>query len=101
MKQASVIFLIIVLCFSIAIGILSIKLNNKDKEIVKLKEDIEYYKKAANPSGEIIDSLVYNIIYRDTIIYKSKTKYLYDIEIIKTATDSSVVDMFHKLVWAE
>lgn len=76
-------------------------IRNKNKQITELTEQIEYYKQAANPHKEIIDSLVYNIHYRDTIIYNIKQKYITDVEIVKEMSDSVVVDYFKQLVWSD
>ena len=76
-------------------------INNKNKTINQLNNEIEYYKQAANPSKEIIDSLVYNITYRDSIIYEHKIQYINDVETIKNTPDSSIVDLFYKSVWAD
>lgn len=77
------------------------KIDKQKEEITILNEQIEKYKQAANPSKEIIDSLVYNIEYRDSIIYNIKHKYINDVEIIKNMSDSVAIDIFNKLVWAE
>lgn len=87
-------------CASILVFYIN-KLNNQNKEIIELKAEIEEYKKAANPSKETIDSLVYNIEYRDSIIYLKKVKYVEDVEIIKNMPDSVIVDKFKELVWSE
>lgn len=76
-------------------------IKNKDTEIANLTEQIEYYKNAANPSKETIDSLIYNIEYRDTIIYNIKQKYITDVEIVKEMSDSSLVTYFKELVWSD
>lgn len=73
----------------------------KQAEMINdLTEQVEYYKNAANPSGEVIDSLKYNIQYRDTTIVNIKKKYVEDVEIIKNMPDSAAVNLFHELVWA-
>lgn len=76
-------------------------IKNKNSEIKELKIKIENYKNAASPNKITIDSLVYNIEQRDSIIYKIKTKYIEDVEVIKNVSDSAIVDNFNKLVWAE
>ena len=94
-------WLIVLLLFSgvILYGYFTIK--NKDKQIDTLTEQVEYYKQAANPSKEIIDSLVYNIQYRDSIIYNIKYEYITNVEIVKEMSDSAVVDYFKQLVWTD
>ena len=92
----------IVCCIFIAcILVYNNKVNEYEKQIIELKSEIEEYKKAANPSKETIDSLVYNIEYRDSIIYYKKVKYVEDVEIIKNMPDSAIVDKFKELVWSE
>lgn len=99
--------LVNVLSIILFIGFVSVlifyisKVNNQNKEIIELKAEIEEYKKAANPSKETIDSLVYNIEYRDSIVYYKKVKYVEDVEIIKNMPDSAIVDKFKELVWSE
>jgi uncharacterized coiled-coil DUF342 family protein len=97
-------YIVPIICIIIAIGFIcykDFKINNYKKQIIELTEEIEKYKQAANPSKEEIDSLAYNIQYRDSIIYDIKTKYIKDVEVIKTMPDSSVVDMFKELVWSD
>ena len=95
--------LFIICCIFIAciLGYYDNKVKKYEKQIIELKAEIEEYKKAANPSKEIIDSLVYNIEYRDSIIYYKKVKYVEDVEIIKNMPDSAIVDKFKELVWSE
>lgn len=76
-------------------------IKSKNKCIDKLTEQIEYYKRAANPSKEAIDSLVYNIHYRDSIIYNIKHKYITDVKLVKEMSDSTVVNYFKQLVWTD
>ena len=91
----------IFIIFCIIFIVLSNKITTKDKEIKVLTEEINQYKQAANPSKEIIDSLTYNIEYRDSVIYNIKHKYITDVEVIKNMPDSTLVELFHKLVWSE
>lgn len=96
-----------ILCIIIwfVLSISCIYLYDKSKKrldtINELNKEIEYYKNAANPSGEVIDSLKYNISYRDTTIYNITKEYKKDVEIIKNMPDSSVVNLFYELVWAK
>lgn len=76
-------------------------IKHKNAEIEFLNKQVEYYKQAANPSGEIIDSLFYNIEYRDSIIWDIKTKYIEDVEIVKSMPDSAAIILFNELVWTE
>lgn len=92
---------VFVLTITIIVVCKNITIKNKDTEIANLTEQIEYYKNAANPSKETIDSLVYNIEYRDTIIYNIKQKYITDVEIVKEMSDSSLVTYFKELVWSD
>lgn len=96
-----------ILCIIIwfVLSISCIYLYDKSKKrldtINELNKEIEYYKEAANPSGEVIDSLKYNIEYRDTTIYNIKKKYIEDVEIIKSMPDSAAVELFNSLVWSD
>ena len=96
-----------VFCIICSIAIVSIsiycdtKIKSYKKQIIELNAQIEYYKQAANPSKEKIDSLQYDIHYRDSIIYDIKTKYIEDVEIIKNMPDSSAVSLFKELVWSD
>lgn len=96
-----VVWLIVIILFIGVILYGYFTIQSKDKEIANLNEQIEYYKQAANPSGEIIDSLVYNIHYRDTTIYNIKQEYITNVEIVKEMSDSTLVDYFKQLVWAD
>lgn len=100
MKTNIISIIIIVLFLTICI-INYFTIKSYKKEVKELNAIIEQYQEAANPSGEVIDSLVYNIEYRDSIIYNIKTEYIKDVEVIKTLSDSALVDNFYKLVWAE
>lgn len=100
-KIVLIIFSICIIILSISLGYTKNKINKYKEEVIELTEIIDKYKQAANPSKEKIDSLVYNIKYRDSIIYDIKTKYVEDVKVIKNMPDSSVVDMFKELVWAD
>lgn len=100
-KIVLVIFSICIIILSISLGYTKNKINKYKEEVIELTEEIERYKQAANPSKEKIDSLIYNIQHRDSIIYDIKTKYVEDVKIIKDMPDSSVVNMFKELVWAD
>ena len=76
-------------------------IENKSKEIEKLKAEIKYYKQAEKPNPQVIDSIAYNIEHRDSIIYKLKQDFKYDVEIIKSMPDSALVNKFYELVWAD
>ncbi|MBP3201341.1 MAG: hypothetical protein J6M39_06820 [Lachnospiraceae bacterium] len=93
--------IICLLSFIIFIWYKDNKIKNYKKQIIELNEVIEQYKQAANPSKESIDSLVYDITYRDSIIYNIKQKYVEDVEIVKNMPDSDAVNLFKKLVWAD
>lgn len=100
-KIVLIIFIICIIILSISLGYTKNKINKYKEEVIELTEIIDKYKQAANPSKEKIDSLVYNIKYRDSIIYDIKTKYVEDVKVIKNMPDSSVVDMFKELVWTD
>lgn len=93
-----IIFIIVLTCI---LGYYSNQIDIYRKHIIKLNNQIEYYKQAANPSKEKIDSLQYDIHYRDSIIYNIKTKYIEDVEIVKNMPDSNTVNLFKELVWAD
>ena len=95
-----IIFIVIFIIACIG-GYYYIRIGNYKKEIAELNRQINEYKSAANPSKEIIDSIEYNIIYRDSIIYKLKTEYVKDVEVIKNMPDSCAVNLFKELVWAD
>ena len=104
MNNIKAILIFCVICIivgCIVAGSINHKLNKYKEQIIELTEEIEQYKQAANPSKEKIDSLVYNISYRDSVIVNIKKKYVEDTEYIKNMPDSSVVNMFKELVWAE
>lgn len=100
-KIVLIVFVICIMIFSISLSYTKNKINKYKEEVIELTEEIERYKQAANPSKEKIDSLVYNIQHRDSIIYDIKTKYVEDVKVIKDMPDSSVVNMFKELVWAD
>lgn len=100
MKDWIASLLLVILCIIIGLNFY-FTVKSKNKKIDLLNKEIEYYKEAANPSGEIIDSLVYNIKYRDSIVWNIKTKYIEDVEVIKNMPDSAAVELFNQLVWAE
>lgn len=97
-------YIIPFICFIVCVCLIVYKqhkINSYKEQIIELTEELDKYKQAANPSKETIDSLVYNIEYRDSVIFNIKHKYYEDTEYIKTMSDSSVVNMFKELVWAE
>lgn len=104
MNSTKITLIFCVICIivgCIITGYINNKINKYKEQIIELTEEIEQYKQAANPSKERIDSLVYNISYRDSVIINIKKKYVEDTEYIKNMPDSSVVNMFKELVWAE
>jgi len=100
-KIVLIIFIVCIIILGISLSYTRNKINKYKEEVIELTEEIERYKQAANPSKEKIDSLVYNIQYRDSIIYDIKTKYVEDVKVIKDMPDSSVINMFKELVWAD
>ena len=100
-KIVLIIFIVCIIILGISLSYTKNKINKYKEEVIELTEEIERYKQAANPSKEKIDSLVYNIQYRDSIIYDIKTKYVEDVKVIKDMPDSSVINMFKELVWAD
>ena len=104
MNDTKIMLIFYVICLIIACiiaGFISNSFNKYKEQIIELTEEIEQYKQAANPSKEKIDSLVYNISYRDSVIFNIRKKYVKETEYIKNMPDSSVVNMFKELVWAE
>lgn len=104
MNDTKIMLIFYVICLIIACiiaGFISNSFNKYKEQIIELTEEVEQYKQAANPSKEKIDSLVYNISYRDSVIFNIRKKYVEETEYIKNMPDSSVVNMFKELVWAE
>ncbi len=104
MNDTKIMLIFYVICLIIACiiaGFISNSFNKYKEQIIELTEEVEQYKQAANPSKEKIDSLVYNITYRDSVIFNIRKKYVKETEYIKNMPDSSVVNMFKELVWAE
>lgn len=100
--KITMVFCIICSIIIISVSIYySTKIKTYRKQIIELNAKIEYYKQAANPSKEKIDSLQYDIHNRDSIIYDIKIKYIEDVEIIKNMPDSSTVSLFKELVWSD
>lgn len=89
----------LVLLFALSI-IFVITTNKQRKQINELTKEIEYYKEAETPFKESIDSVVYRIVYRNSIIYNIKQDYLYDSEVIKNMSDTAAVGWFLQSVWS-
>ena len=80
---------IVILFIVISPSILYTRFNNNSNNI-KIYDTL--YNKV------ILDSIEYNIVKRDTIIYKIKVKMMYEIEESKHIDDSNVVKLFNSLV---
>lgn len=87
---------IIITVFSIIIAVLiSIIIIEKhyiniDKRTVVIRDTVYNHK--------IIDSLAYNIIYRDSIIYKLKVKEYEEIIESRNLSDSASVELLYELL---
>lgn len=71
------------------------------KQINELKEQLEYYKNIDNSIKTKIDSIEYNIIYKDSVITEIKKNYIDEIEIVKNNNDVDALVEFERLVRAE
>ena len=99
--------IIIVFIFLIVLMVLCLKLNNKNKYIQYQKEYIEslqkaidYYKNLDSTYVVKRDSIEYNIIKRDSTIYKIREVYEKKKDSVLNYTNNDVVDKFNELVWA-
>lgn len=91
---------VIVLLIIIIIIFFGINFSQR-KKIIELNDKIEYYKNIDDNYIHKKDSIVYNIQERDSIIYNIKQKTIYETEIIKSMSDSELVNTFNKLVWTK
>lgn len=90
------------LLIAIGIGIfISYKFGLKSKEIETLRKKIEYYENIDSTYSHKIDSIEYNIQYRDSIIYNIKKEYIDEYEILAHNNDIDAVAEFEKLVRAK
>ena len=64
--------------------------NNNSKDNIEVCDTV--YNKVT------LDSIEYNIVKRDTIIYKIKVKMMYEIKESKLISDSDAVKLFNSLV---
>ena len=100
-----------IIVFMILVGtILFFYLNLQSKKnyierqelyIEKLEQQIEHYKSLDTTYVSKRDSIKYNIIKKDSIIYKIKEEYEEQKNTISASNDSDVVNKFNELVWAE
>ena len=72
-------------------------------KVIKLKDELEYYKNLDYKDSIQInikyrDSIIYNIQHRDSIIYNIKQEIQDETEKIYSLDDSSTIDLFYKLV---
>lgn len=87
-----IIIVVIVLAFSILIaGNMNLRRELKQERQEKEIIDTTYNHKT-------LDSIEYNIIKRDTIIYNYKKELAYEIEKSITLNDSDAVKLFYQLV---
>ena len=91
-----------VIALLIVIIVISFSINfSQRKKIIELNDKIEYYKNIDSTYTHKKDSIIYNIQERDSIIYNIKQKTIYETEIIKSMSDSELVNTFNKLVWTK
>lgn len=91
---------VIILLIIVIIIFFSINISQR-KQIIELNNKIEYYKNIDDIYIHKKDSIIYNIQERDSIIYNIKQKTIYETEIIKSMSDSELVNTFNKLVWTK
>ena len=101
-------YIIIFVLFLGVIIFFLLKLNNKNKfiksqdsYIIKLEKEINYYKTLDTTFVVKRDSIEYNIIQRDSIIYKIKEEYEKQKDNVLVSSDGTVVSKFNELVWAD
>lgn len=94
---SQLLWLVLLIVLSIVFTVTTTK---QRKQINELTKEVEYYKEAETPFKESIDSVVYRIVYRDSIIYNIKQDYLYDSEVIKNMSDTAAVGWFLQSVWS-
>ena len=101
-------YIIIFVLFLGVIIFFLLKLNNKNKfiksqdsYIIELEKEINYYKTLDTTFVVKRDSIEYNIIQRDSIIYKIKEEYEKQKDNVLVSSDGTVVSKFNELVWAD
>lgn len=99
--------IIIVFVFLVFLLVLCWRLNTKNKYIESQKEYIEslqkaidYYKNLDSTYVVKRDSIEYNIIKKDSTIYKIREVYEKKKDSVLNSTNNDVVNKFNELVWA-
>lgn len=107
-NNADKIYFTIFLVLMIIIGVFVIKttkrnrvINSQELYIEKLEKELEYYHTLDSTYVLKRDSIVYNIMVRDTIIYKIKEKYGKQKDSVLHSSDNVVVNKFNELVWTD
>lgn len=107
-NNADKIYFTIFLFLMIIIGVFVIKttkrnkiINSQELYIEKLEKELEYYHTLDSTYVLKRDSIVYNIMVRDTTIYKIKEQYGKQKDSILHSSDNVVVNKFNELVWTD
>lgn len=107
-NNADKIYFTIFLVLMIIIGVFVIKttkrnrvINSQKLYIEKLEKELEYYHTLDSTYVLKRDSIVYNIMVRDTIIYKIKEQYGKQKDSVLRSSDNVVVNKFNELVWTD
>ncbi len=107
-NNADKIYFTIFLILMIIIGVFVIKttkrnrvINSQELYIEKLEKELEYYHTLDSTYVLKRDSIVYNIMVRDTIIYKIKEQYGKQKDSVLHSSDNVVVNKFNELVWTD
>lgn len=89
------------LCFVIGYIVTAAKCRKQELIIEDLNSKIEYYEQLDTTYIHKKDSIDYNIIKRDSIIYDITIEYETEKEAVSSMSDTAVVNKFKELVWAE
>lgn len=108
LSKESKLYIIIAFVVFVIIMFLCLKLENKNKVIEsqniyieKLQKTIDYYKNFDSTYVNKRDSIEYNIIKRDSTIYKIREEYEKQKDSVLLSNDGTVVSKFNELVWAD
>lgn len=106
-SKESKLYIIISFIVFVIIMFLCLKLESKNKEIEsqnayieRLQKAIDYYKNLDSTYVVKRDSIEYNIIKKDSTIYKIREVYEKKKDSVLNSTNNDVVDKFNELVWA-
>lgn len=101
-KKSLLIVLIIHITTIISLALVyGISYDNLNKKYNKVLNELNYYHSIDTVAIHKIDSIEYNIKQKDSIIYKIKTEFINEIEIIKANNDIDAVNQFKQLVESE